>query len=133
MQGGEGLWELTSSIRFHPIREDRWLQWHGHFTAAGFITNKLCDLRPDTALLQASAFSSIKGSVLVTPVSPDAKRCIECMPHARLLMFSARRLRLRCPSVGRAPCCLPSPVVTTASCRLLVSLGTSTKSFQFTS
>lgn len=102
MHGGEGLWELTSSIRFHPIRENRWLQWHGYFKAAGFITNKLCDLGLDMALLQASAFSSIKGSVLVTPVSPGAKRCIECMPHARLLVFSARRLRLGCPSVGRA-------------------------------
>lgn len=37
--------------------------------AAGFITNKLCDIGPVTSLLQASAFSSVNGSTLVIPIS----------------------------------------------------------------
>lgn len=41
----------------------------------------LCDLGPVTSLLQASALSSVSGSIMIIPASLGAQHCTECVPQ----------------------------------------------------
>lgn len=80
--------------------------WGCEFHHQQILCQSLSSFRPQL---------SVHGSIMAIPVSLGSKRHDETVPRTPPPVFPARRPRLGCPSVGRAPHCLASLVVTTAS------------------
>lgn len=123
-QGRDGLCGLTLSgfIRFWKIggHSDMAISWllaslsspdwsgPGHLS---FIINKIINF----VVTLGQSLPPFRPQCSLSSASLGAESLGESVLSTLRLGFPVRRLRLGRPSVGRAPPCLASPVVTTAS------------------